>query len=255
MNLLEPLACTRREMLHRLGGGVGALGLAALLAPTAAAAAGPGGPHFKPRAKRVIHLFMNGGAFGPDFLDPKPAINTFVGQRPKEVDLRTERPTSGLLGVPFKFQKHGQSGLEMSELLPRLSAHADDLCVLRAVHGDNPNHGPALFQMNSGVLTPNRPSLGAWLTYGLGTENADLPGFVVLCPGRPVRFAELWASAFLPSEFQGTYINHSSLDPRKMVTNLHNPDTTAGEQRKQLDLLGELNRDHAAERGGDPALE
>ncbi len=248
---LEP---SRRDALLRLGGGVGALGLAALLAPTATAGA-PGGPHLKPRAKRVIHLFMNGGAFGPDFLDPKPAITKFAGQRPKEVDLRTERPTGGLLNVPFKFKQYGQSGLEMSELLPHLSRHADELCVLRAVHGDNPNHGPALFQMNSGVLTPNRPSLGAWLTYGLGTENADLPGFVVLCPGRPVRFAELWASSFLPSEFQGTYINHSNLDPRVMVPHLHNPTTTAAAQRKQLDLLGELNRDHATARGGDPALE
>jgi hypothetical protein len=154
---------------------MGTLGLAALLAPTAAAGT-PNGPHFKPKAKRVIHLFMNGGPFGPDFLDSKPDINKFAGQRPKEVDLRTERPTAGLLGVPFKFKKYGQNGLEMSELLPHLSRHADDLCVLRAVHGDNPNHGPALFLMNSGVLTPNRPSLGAWLTYGLGTENADLPG-------------------------------------------------------------------------------
>jgi hypothetical protein len=244
---------SRREMLQRLGCGVGLLGLASLLSPAATAA--PGGPHFKPKAKRLIHLFMNGGPFGPDFLDPKPAINKFAGQRPKEVDLRTERPTSGLLNVPFKYRKCGQSGLEMSELLPRLSAHADDLCVLRAVHGDNPNHGPALFLMNSGVLTPNRPSLGAWLTYGLGTENADLPGFVVMCPGRPVRFAELWASAFLPSEFQGTYINHSNLDPRKMVPHLHNPATTRADQREQLDLLSELNRDHAAERGSDPALE
>jgi len=244
---------TRRDMLACLGGGMGALGLAALMATTAKAS--PGVPHFKPRAKRIIHLFMNGGPFGPDFLDPKPAINKFAGQRPKEVDLRTERPTGGLLAAPFMFKKHGQSGLEMSELLPHLSRHADDLCVLRAVHGDNPNHGPALFLMNSGVLTPNRPSLGAWLTYGLGTENADLPGFIALCPGRPVRFAELWASAFLPSEFQGTYINHSNLDPRKMVPHLHNPATTAADQRKQLDLLGELNRNHAAERGDDAALE
>src|SRR6478752_5762556 len=147
---------SRREMLKRLGGGVGTLGLAALLAPTAGAA--PGGAHFKPRAKRIIHLFMNGGPFGPDFLDPKPAINKFAGQRPKDV---------------------------------------------------------------------------------------DLPGFVVLCPGRPVRFAELWASAFLPSEFQGTYINHSNLDSAKMVPHLHNPATTEADQRKQLDLLTELNRDHA----------
>src|SRR4029079_19436587 len=125
----------------------------------------------------------------------------------------------------FQFRKCGESGLEMSELLPHLSRHADDLCVLRAKHGDNPNHGPALYLMNSGVLTSNRPCLGAWLTYGLGTENADLPGFVVLCPGRPARVAGLWASAVLTSEFQGTYINHSSPAPRKMVPHLHTPAT------------------------------
>ncbi|MFO0806831.1 MAG: DUF1501 domain-containing protein [Gemmataceae bacterium] len=245
------IAFSRRELLQRLGGGVGTLGLAALLAPEAAAARVP---HFQPKAKRVIHLFMNGGPFGPDFLDPKPAITKFAGQRPKEVNLRTERPTGGLLDVPFKYKKYGASGLEISELLPYLSRHADDLCVLRSVYGDNPNHGPALFMMNSGVLTPNRPSLGAWLTYGLGSENADLPAFVVLCPGRPVRFAELWASAFLPSEFQGTYMNHSNLDPRVMVPNLRAA-LGSSDQRKQLDLLQELNRDHAAARGGDPALE
>ena len=244
-------AFSRRELIQRLGGGVGTLGLAALLAPEAAASRAP---HFQPKAKRVIHLFMNGGPFGPDFLDPKPAISKFAGQRPKEVNLRTERPTGGLLDVPFKFKKHGSSGLEMSELLPHLSRHADDLCVLRSVHGDNPNHGPALFMMNSGVLTPNRPSLGAWLTYGLGSENADLPAFVVLCPGRPVRFAELWSSAFLPSEFQGTYMNHSNLDPKVMVPNLRAA-LGSTDQRKQLDLLNELNRDHATARGGDPALE
>src|SRR6187549_68834 len=115
---------TRREALQRLGGGIGTLGLAALLAPNATGALA--GAHFQPKAKRIIHLFMNGGAFGPDFLDPKPAINKFAGQRPKEVDLRTERPTSGLLNVPFKFAKHGQSGLEVSELMPNLARHADD---------------------------------------------------------------------------------------------------------------------------------
>lgn len=253
MNLDSISPISRREMIRYLGGGMGALGLASLLSPLASAA--PASPHFPPRAKRIIHLFMNGGPFGPDFLDPKPAINKFAGQRPKEVDLRTERPTSGLLNVPFTFKKHGQSGLEMSDLLPNLAAHADDLCVLRSVHGDNPNHGPALYLMNSGVLTPNRPSLGAWLTYGLGTENANLPGYVVFCPGRPVRFSELWSSAFLPSEFQGTYINHSNLDPKKMVPNLHNAGISLTDQRQQLDLLNELNRDHATARGGDPALE
>ncbi len=244
---------SRRAMIRTLGGGLGALGLANLLAPLASAA--PRGPHFAPRAKRIIHLFMNGGPFGPDLFDPKPAINQFAGQRPKEVDLRTERPTAGLMPVPFQFRRCGQSGLPISELLPHLSAHADDLCVLRSLYTDNPNHGPALFLMNSGILTPTRPSLGAWLSYGLGTENAELPGFVVLCPGRPVRFAELWASAFLPSEHQGTYINHSDLDPRKMVPFLSNPTTSLPAQRRQLDLLRQLNEEHSTERGADPALE
>lgn len=244
---------SRREMIHRLGCGFGALGLASMLAPLSAASTTS--THHKPHAKRVIHLFMNGGPFGPDFLDPKPLINKFAGQRPKEVDLRTERPTTGLLTVPFAFKPQGKSGLPMSELLPNLAAHADNLCVLRAVHGNNPNHGPALHLMNSGVLTPNRPCLGAWLTYGLGTDNANLPGFVVLCPGRPVRFSELWTSAFLPSEFQGTYINHSNLDPRKMLPNLQNPDVTEPAQRQQLDLLTALNREHAETRGNDPSLE
>lgn len=105
--------------------------------------------------------------------------------------------------VPYKFSRHGESGLEISELLPRLSQHADELCVLRSMHTDNPNHGPALFLMNNGSMTPHRPSLGSWLLYGLGSENENLPGYVVLCPGRPVRFAELWTNAFLPGEFQG----------------------------------------------------
>ena len=243
---------SRRDVIRSLGGGAGVLGLAHLLAQPAAAAAKT---HFPPRAKRVIQLFMNGGPFGPDLLDPKPAINKHAGQRPAAVDLRTERVTGTLMPVPFKFAKHGASGLEVSELLPGLAAHADDLCVVRSAHTDNPNHGPALFVMNSGVLTPTRPSLGSWLTYGLGAENADLPAYVVLCPGRPVRFAELWSSGFLPSEFQGTYVNHSDLDPKKMLPNLRDPAGAPAGQRRRLDLMAELDRDHAAARDHDPALE
>src|SRR5829696_7681778 len=126
---------TRREMIQALGGGLGAIGLASLLAP-AAAANTTRGPHFRPRARRVIQLFMNGGPFGPDLFDPKPALNAYAGQRPREVDLRTERQTHGLMAVPFKYRRHGQSGLEISELLPRLSRFADDLCVLRSLHTD-----------------------------------------------------------------------------------------------------------------------
>src|SRR5207249_146329 len=163
---------TRRQAIHSFGGGLGALALAPLVS------AAPGA-HARPRAKRVIQLFMNGGPFGPDTFDPKPAINQFAGQRPRAVELRTENQTGGLMPVPFRFARHGQSGLEISELVPRLARHADKLCVLRSLHTDNPNHGPALFLMNNGSMTPTRPSMGAWLSYGLGSENANLPGHVV----------------------------------------------------------------------------
>ncbi|HKB37345.1 MAG TPA: DUF1501 domain-containing protein [Gemmataceae bacterium] len=252
-----PTLLSRRQMIQSLGGGLGALGLADLLAPRAAASGtgthGPS-PHFAPRAKRVIQLFMNGGPFGPDLFDPKPAINKHAGQRPKEVDLRTENQTGGLMPVPFKFLCCGNSGLDISELLPHLGRCADDLCVIRSLHTDNPNHGPALFLMNNGTITPTRPSMGSWFLYGLGTENANLPGYVVLCPGRPVRFAELWASAFLPGEYQGTYINHTELDPRRMIPYLHGT-LPLEAQRRQLDLMRRLNERHLAGRGGDPALE
>jgi hypothetical protein len=243
-------------MIQALGGGLGVLGLVNLLAtPAAAETAAPRGPHFPPRAKRIIHLFMNGGPFGPDLLDPKPAINQFAGQRPKAVELRTENQTGGLMPVPFKFRPCGQSGVEVSELLPKLGACIDDICVLRSLHTDNPNHGPALYLMNNGTITPTRPSLGAWLSYGLGTENANLPGFVVLCPGRPVRFAELWSSGFLPGEHQGTYINQTELDPVKMLPYLHNGSLTPEAQRRQLDLMRRLNEEHLAQRGPDSALD
>jgi hypothetical protein len=242
---------SRREMIGALGGGLGSIGLASLLAPSARGA----GTHFAPRARRVIQLFMNGGPFGPDLLDPKPAINRYAGQRPAAVELRTENQTGGLMAVPYRYRHHGRSGLEVSELLPRLAEHADKLCVLRSLHTDNPNHGPALFLMNNGSITPTRPSMGAWFSYGLGTENANLPAYVVLCPGRPVRFAELWASGFLPAEHQGTYINHTELDPRRMIPFLRNPSLTPEAQRRQLDLMRRLNEEHRSERAGDSALE
>jgi hypothetical protein len=243
----EPLS--RRRMLQTLGGGFGLLSLAGL------ASEAPAATHFPARAKRVIHLFMNGGPFQADFFDPKPALAKFAGQRPEETNLRTERATAGLLPSPFKFAPAGESQLSVSELLPNLARHIDDICVLRSLYTDNPNHGPALYMMNNGTLTPNRPSLGSWLLYGLGAENENLPAFVVLCPGRPVRFAELWTSAFLPGEFQGAYINSSQLDPKKMIPFLSNESTPPADQRRQLDLMRALNEQHQAERGADAALE
>ena len=235
-----------------MGGGLGSLGLA-----TALGAAPGSSPrsHFAPKAKRVIHLFMNGGPFGPDFLEPKPLLTKFNGQRPQGADLRTERPTGGLLASPYKYTQHGQSGLPVSELLPHLAQHADDLCVMRSCYTDNPNHGPALLLMNNGTMTERVPSMGSWLSYGLGNENANLPSYVVLCPGRPVRFSILWSSAFLPAQHQGVYINHSSLDAGKMIPWLQNGRLNSADQRRQLDLMQELNAAHLEQRGGaDVAL-
>lgn len=246
---------SRRQMIQSLGGGLGALGLAQLLSKDAQAAQTTPAPHFRPRAKRIIQLFMNGGPFGPDLLDPKPAINRFAGQRPQAVDLRTENQTGGLMPVPFKFARHGKSGLPVSELLPKFAQCIDDVCVLRSLHTDNPNHGPALFMMNNGTISPTRPTMGAWLTYGLGTENADLPGYVVLCPGRPVRFSELWTNAFLPTEYQGTYINHTNLNPRQMIPFLNNGMLSLETQRRQLDLMRRLNEEHFSQRPEDGVLD
>jgi hypothetical protein len=146
--------------------------------------------------------------------------------------------------------------LEISELLPYTSQLADELCVIRSMYTDNPNHGPALFMMNNGTITPNRPTLGAWLSYGLGSENENLPSFVACCPGRPVRFAELWSSAFLPAEHQGTYVNPSQLDPRKMIPFLSSDPSQPlpKSQRQQLDLLQQLNQRHAQTLGLHPDL-
>lgn len=243
---------TRRTALRTVGSGFASVGLASALGAETAPSKQT---HFAPRAKRIIHLFMNGGPFQGDFFDEKPAINKFAGQRPAEVELRTENKTSGLLPVPFGFRQRGEGGLSVSNLLPKFGEFMDDICVLKGCYTDNPNHGPALFLMNNGTITPTRPSMGSWMLYGLGSENDNLPGYVVLCPGRPVRFAELWTSAFLPGEFQGSYINHSDLNPQKMIPFLRHASRDAATQRRQLDLLREFDREHAAARNDDPALE
>ena len=255
MNNDPSFAISRRRCVQALGGGLGTVALSALVSdPANAAGAIQPQPHFAPRAKRVIQLFMNGGPFQADFFDPKPALNQFAGQRPAEVELRTERETAGLMAVPFAFKSCGENGLPVSELLPHLQKQADELCVIRSCHTDNPNHGPALFLLNNGTMTPIRPSMGAWFTYGLGSENADLPGYVVLCPGRPVRFSELWSNGFLPGEHQGLYINSSQIDPTQMVPNVR-PKLAADDQRRQLDLLQQLNRQHATDHGDDARFE
>ena len=248
-----PTDMNRRDALARLGGGLGSLGLASSLQ---AAGELPLGTHFPGKAKRVIHLFMNGGPFGTDFFDPKPSLKKYEGKRPKGADLRTERPTGGLMAVPYKYSQHGESGLPISELLPMTAKHADDLCILNSCYTNNPNHGPALLLMNNGTMTPKVPSMGAWMSYGLGSENRNLPSYMVLCPGKPVRFSILWNSAFLPAKHQGVYINHSKIEPDHMIPWLRNDKIAPDAQRRQLDLAKELNREHLALRGGaDQALQ
>jgi hypothetical protein len=252
---------SRREMLHRFGTGLGALGLAGLVANNSVfASPGPGAvssnplsakpPMFAPRAKRIIHLFMNGGPSQVDTFDPKPMLTKYNGQRPPAADLKTERKTGGLMKSPFRFDKHGQSGIEISELFPLLSRRADDLCVIRSMHTNIPNHEPSLLMMTSGETQPTRPSMGSWLLYGLGTENENLPGFVVLCPGKPVVGPALWGNRFLPGIYQGAQINNSKMDPRTVIRDINNSAITSEAQREQLDLLKAMNELHLAERGG-----
>lgn len=254
-----PMEYSRRTLLQRMGTGLGTLGLAGilseqgLLADQASAISGPLSPKqpmFPARAKRIIHLFMNGGPSQVDTFDPKPALDKYDGQRPPGADLKTERQTGGLMKSPFRFKKHGQSGIEVSEIFPHLSGCVDDLCVIRSMHTNIPNHEPSLLMMTSGETQPTRPSMGSWLLYGLGTENQNLPGFVVLCPGKPVVGPALWGNRFLPGIFQGAQINNSSMNPQNVIRDINNSQVSRPAQREQLDLMKRMNEMHLARRGG-----
>ena len=256
------LPLTRREALSSIGGGFGTVGLATLLArPSAALAAptvnpfAPKQPHFEPKAKRVIFLVMNGGLSQVDTFDPKPMLTKHHGQSMPGGNPKTERMTGNLMKSPFQFRKCGQSGIEVSEIFPRIGDRIDDLCVLRSMHTDIPNHEPSLLMMNCGENLVRRPSLGSWLVYGLGTENQNLPGYIVMCPGTPVVGSPLWNSSFLPAVYQGTYIPNNETDPRKMIRFLQSEDPKPLGQRRQLDLLERLNRLHLEQRDGDSQLE
>jgi hypothetical protein len=254
------LPMTRREMLARVGTGLGTLGLAAVLHDGGLLAAeatsnplAPKAPHFRPRAKRLIHLFMNGGPSQVDTFDPKPALEKYNGKAPPS-ELPTRR-RGNLLMSPFKFARHGRSGLDVSELFPHLAKHADELCVVRSMHTNIPNHEPSLLMMTSGETQPTRPSMGSWLLYGLGTDNMNLPGFVVFCPGKPVVGPQLWSNSFLPGIFQGTHISNQRIDPKNVIANVSNGQLGRVAQREQMDLLKELNEQHLARRAGDNPLE
>lgn len=258
---------SRRHLLSQMGAGFGTLGLASVLteggllsssadaAPAAASPLAPRSPHFAARAKRVIFLFMNGGPSHVDTFDPKPDLARYAGQQPEELTKNYQRSVGKLFPSPFKFGKYGENGIDVSELYPHVAGVIDELCVIRSMHTDIPNHEPGLLIMNSGNSQPTRPSLGSWLTYGLGTENQNLPGYVVLCPGKPVVGPQLWGSSFLPGIFQGCHINNSKLDPQTVIQHVHNANMPPAVQRRQVDLLQQLNTMHQQQHSDDPQLD
>ncbi|MEX2214773.1 MAG: DUF1501 domain-containing protein [Phycisphaeraceae bacterium] len=263
-------AISRRSLLRRLGVGMGSLGLAGVLndggllqsiargdiAPSATSPLAPRSPHFAPRAKRVIHFFLNGGPSHVDTFDPKPMLDKYNGKPLPSGPLRTERKTGAAFASPFKFRQYGQSGLPISDIFAKTAAHADDLCVIRSMKAELPNHEPSLMLMNCGDAQMARPSMGAWVTYGLGSENQNLPGFIAMCPGGyPIKETENWAAGFLPGTFQGTFIDSQHTQIDKLIANIRNDNVSSAKQRQQLDLLRQLNRAHADERGRDAQLE
>jgi len=243
---------SRRDILTRTAAGFGMVGLAGVCAAEQESSATSDSPllpkssHFPARAKHVIFLFMNGGPSHVDTFDPKPELKTQEGK---------PGPGGNYMPSPFSFKKYGESGIEVSELYPHVGECIDDICVVRSMYTTTPNHEPGLFMMNSGSQQPIRPSLGSWLTYGLGTENQNLPGYVVLCPGKPVVGPALWSNSFLPGIFQGTHVNNSSIDPARVIGHLNNSSLSSTSQRQLLDLIQQMNQQHLQLRAQDSQLE
>jgi hypothetical protein len=249
---------SRRDFLARTGMGMGALSLGAFTQAQSPAPSplAPHAPHFAPRAKRVIHFFLNGGPSHVDTFDPKPALARYAGQPLPSENLRTERKTGAAFPSPFKFAKYGRSGLEISELFARTAAHADDIAVVRSMYAQVPNHEPSLMLMNCGDSVQARPSFGAWTLYGLGAENQNLPGFVAMCPGgMPIKDSENWQAGFLPGAFQGTFVDPQHREVEKLIENIRSPFATTAMQRRQLDLLRQINAGHQRTRDANPQLD
>jgi hypothetical protein len=249
----------RREFLSRSGMGIGSLALAGLLSDQGLGAEGahaPGAPHFAGPARHVIHVFLNGGMSQVDTFDPKPELTKRGGQMLPFDNLQTERRTGVALPSPFTFHQHGESGIPVSDLFPRLSQCVDEMAVIRSMVAELPNHEMSLMLMNTGDQRLVRPSLGSWLTWGMGSENQNLPGFVALCPGGlPVGGAGNWRSAFLPGVYQGTLVDTSGTDPSKLISDIQNGRLSASQQLQQFELLKKINARHLSERPGEAVIE
>ena len=240
----------RREFLSQLGGGFGLTALQGTMQADTLRQ-----PHFAPKAKHVIFLFLNGGMSQVDTFDPKPALTKFDGHPMPGPKIRTDRASGTLMRSPWEFRRYGQSGLEVSDIFPEIAKRIDDFCVIRSMHTDNGNHGPSLQMLNCGHQLPGRPSLGAWVTYGLGTANKNLPGFIVLCPGFPVLGSSLWSSGYMPTVYQGVHIRNEAVEPEKLIRDLRNTHLSVDEQRRQLALIEQLNQRYLKRVGEQPQLE
>ena len=282
-NLRNPI--TRREALYRIGGGFGMMAFANMVNSSllsAGVTAGSDGSlgvaklDYPQRVKRVIFLFMNGGMSHLDTFDPKPALEKYDGQPLPGGTIKTERKTGELMKSPFQFKKYGECGMDVSELWPYLGEVADDIAWIRSVHTEIPNHEPSCLMLNTGANQAGRPSLGAWMTYGLGTENENLPGYVVLCPDVPTTVGPpLWSNGFLPAINQGTFISskvqeatgepvaadksqviiEKNFDPKKLISFVNNPKFSLDEQRRELDLLQKIERMRLEATGPDAQVE
>ena len=257
---------SRRELVFRAGAGFSGLALASLLDQDGLLAAEPNqqkranplapkASHFNAKAKSVIFLFMYGGVSHVDTFDPKPDLTRHHGKpmNKGKVDVFFGNP-GNLMASPYKFKKHGQSGIEVSELYPHIAQKVDDLCMVRSVYTTSNNHSPAIFQMNSGNMRPGNPSLGSWLTYGLGSENENLPAYIVMYDwrGGPIGGASNWSSGFMPAAYQGTSFRSggtpiADLNPPKWV----DPHL----QRQEIDFVQKLNQQHQATHPGNSDLD
>jgi hypothetical protein len=256
---------TRRELLQKSAAGFGSLAVTSLLAETTTSIRGSEphdplanrSPDIPARAKRVIFLFMSGGPSQVDTFDPKPLLTRDDGKPIPFAKPRIQfNSTGNLLKSPWTFKQYGESGSWVSELFPKLSERVDDLCMIHSIHGSNPAHGGAVMKVHTGSDNFVRPSIGSWVSYGLGTENTNLPAFVTICPTLAFGGINNWSSAFLPAVYQGTPLGNASIpSDQATVKYISNSRLSREIQRKQLDRLKELNREHRSQTGPEASLE
>ena len=243
---------TRRKAVQMMGAGFGMVGLGESLR-----AASGHATHFAPKAKQVIFLYLNGGLSHVDSFDPKPELTKRDGEPMPGPKVKTDRASGGLMKSPFAFRPGGQSGVEVAEIFPEIGKSIDDFLVVRSMYSESVNHLPSMLMMNTGHATRggSRPSFGSWVSYGLGSENENLPGYVVLCPGQPTGGSRLWSASFLPTAHQGALIRNDAETADKLIQDLANKSFTRDQQRRQLDLLSKLDASFLDRVGYDPKLE